>query len=53
MTEPLASVRTLRLLARRMLGSPLDAEDIVPETLLRAWSTLARFEPRASIRTWL
>ena len=37
----------------RMLGSPLDAEDIVQETLLRAWSALERFEPRASIRTWL
>jgi RNA polymerase sigma-70 factor, ECF subfamily len=37
----------------RMLGSPLDAEDIVQETLLRAWSALERFEPRASVRTWL
>src|SRR5215469_704550 len=37
----------------RMLGSPLDAEDVVQETLLRAWSALERFEERASIRTWL
>jgi RNA polymerase sigma-70 factor (ECF subfamily) len=37
----------------RMLGSPQDAEDVVQETLLRAWSALERFEPRASVRTWL
>jgi RNA polymerase sigma-70 factor (ECF subfamily) len=37
----------------RMLGSPEDAEDIVQETLLRAWKALERFEPRASLRTWL
>lgn len=37
----------------RMLGSSQDAEDLVQETLLRAWLALARFEPRAQIQTWL
>jgi RNA polymerase sigma-70 factor (ECF subfamily) len=37
----------------RMLGSPHDAEDIVQETLLRAWDGLKRFERRASVSTWL
>jgi RNA polymerase sigma-70 factor, ECF subfamily len=37
----------------RMLGSPQDAEDLVQETLLRAWNGLERFERRASVNTWL
>jgi RNA polymerase sigma-70 factor, ECF subfamily len=37
----------------RMLGSSHDAEDTVQETLLRAWRALGRFEPRASLQTWL
>jgi RNA polymerase sigma-70 factor (ECF subfamily) len=37
----------------RMLGSAQDAEDVVQETLLRAWRGLDRFEPRARLQTWL
>ena len=37
----------------RMLGSTQDAEDLVQETLLRAWRALERFEPRAKFQTWL
>jgi RNA polymerase sigma-70 factor (ECF subfamily) len=37
----------------RILGSAQDAEDLVQETLLRAWRALDRFQPRAQFQTWL
>jgi RNA polymerase sigma-70 factor (ECF subfamily) len=37
----------------RMLASAQDAEDLVQETLLRAWRALPRFEPRVQFQTWL
>ncbi|MGH2867798.1 MAG: sigma-70 family RNA polymerase sigma factor [Solirubrobacteraceae bacterium] len=37
----------------RMLGSRLEAEDAVQETLLRAWRSAERFEGRAALGTWL
>jgi RNA polymerase sigma-70 factor, ECF subfamily len=37
----------------RMLGSFQDAEDVVQETLLRAWRGYDGFGSRSSLRTWL
>ncbi|MFG1949012.1 RNA polymerase subunit sigma-70 [Nonomuraea sp. NPDC048826] len=37
----------------RMLGSYTDAEDMVQETLLRAWRRRETFEGRATVRAWL
>jgi RNA polymerase sigma-70 factor (ECF subfamily) len=36
----------------RMLGSVVDADDAVQDTLLRAWRGSASFDGRSSVRTW-
>ena len=40
-------------LCYKMTGSPEEAEDLVQETLLKAFTHIAEFELRASMRTWL
>lgn len=40
-------------LALSVLGDPTLAEDVVQETMLRAWQGLAGFRGEASLRTWV
>ena len=45
--------RELHVHCYRMLGSFQDAEDMLQETFLRAWSKRSSFEGRSTFRAWL
>lgn len=46
--------RELLVHCYQMLGSVQEAEDLVQDTMLRAWRAYERYDPdRASLRTWL
>jgi RNA polymerase sigma-70 factor (ECF subfamily) len=45
---------TLLALARRILGTSADAEEIVQEVFLHVWNQASRYDPsRSSVSTWL
>src|SRR5215216_3525620 len=51
LTEPFR--RELQIHCYRILGSVQEAEDMVQETMLKAWKRIETFAGRASFRAWL
>jgi RNA polymerase sigma-70 factor, ECF subfamily len=52
-TDMLASVRSLRAFAVSLCGRADLADDLVQETLVKAWSNLDKFEPGTNLQAWL
>ena len=50
--ELTAVIPHLRAFARGLCGRPDLADDLVQETLLKAWAAQERFEPGTSMRAW-
>jgi RNA polymerase sigma-70 factor (ECF subfamily) len=48
-----AEMANLRAFAVSLCGSAAVADDLVQETLLRAWSKWDKFQPGTSMRAWL
>jgi RNA polymerase sigma-70 factor, ECF subfamily len=48
-----AETKNLRAFAISLSGSVSVADDLVQETLLRAWSKSDKFQPGTSLRAWL
>ncbi len=48
-----AEIMNLRAFAISLSGSASLADDLVQETLLRAWSKSDKFQPGTSLRAWL
>lgn len=51
--EFLATTPALRLYARSLVRKVDAADDLVQDTLLRAWASQHQFEPGTSIRAWM
>ena len=49
----LALIPTLRAFAVSLCGNPERADDLVQETLLKAWSHMDSFEEGTNLRAWL
>jgi RNA polymerase sigma-70 factor, ECF subfamily len=52
-TIALPHLNDLYRTARRVIGNPTEAEDVVQEAYLQAWKSFHRFQPGSNIRAWL
>lgn len=51
--ELLAAIPALRAFAISLTGKPDRADDLVQETLLKAWAGMQSFQPGTNFRAWL
>jgi len=49
----LACIPSLRRYARGLTGDPHRADDLVQDTLERAWSRFSRWQKRGELRAWM
>ena len=49
----LAAIPPLRAFAISLSGSPDRADDLVQETLVKAWANMASYTPGTNLRAWL
>ena len=51
--DVVAQIPTLRAFAWSLSRNSSDADDLVQETLIKAWTHRAKFEPGTNLRAWL
>lgn len=51
--ELIEAIRPLRAFSRTLVRDEVRAEDLVQETLVKAWEKQASFQPGTNIRAWL
>ena len=49
----IAAIPHLRAFARSLTRNPIYADDLVQDTLVRAWSRMDRFEPGTNFMAWV
>jgi RNA polymerase sigma-70 factor (ECF subfamily) len=49
----IGSVPNLRAFANSLCGDPTRADDLVQDTLVKAWTNLASFEKGSNLKAWL
>jgi RNA polymerase sigma-70 factor (ECF subfamily) len=52
-SELLGSIQAMRAFAISLCGKAEQADDLVQETLIKAWSNQSSFQPGSNIRAWL
>ena len=48
----ITSIPNLRAFANSLCGNPATADDLVQDTLVKAWKNAASFETGSNLRAW-